>query len=254
VTDLLTASYRGLDPFIRMFGRAPGAQVLEHDGAVSSVVPSIPQASLFNATMYDRDRPETLDFALTAAEPVYEESDVQAWGAWIVEGDSEAQRIASRHGLKLDSIPRAMGAELSAIDLSADDSAVTERWDMPTAARLNELGYKVPPGLFAGVGEVTQPEGARCFIAETDGRAASAVVSFANGEADCGIYWVATDPAAQGRGFAKAAMTAALKAAVADGFKTTTLQATKLGAPLYLRLGYEDLGRTINLWQRRVIT
>jgi len=46
-------------------------------------------------------------------------------------------------------------------------------------------------------------------------------------------------------------MTAALKAAADDGFTTTTLQATRAGASVYARLGYENLGRTINLWQRR---
>lgn len=251
MTDLLTACYRSLDPFISMFGRAPGARVLRSDGALSSVVPAIPHASLFNSTMYDRDRPETLDAALTAAEPEYEASGVKAWGAWILDGDSAAQRIATEHGLKLDSIPRAMGAELSAIDLTADDSAVSERWDMRTAARLNELGYAVAPGMFRAVGEVDQPEGARCFIAQADGKDVASVVSFANGD-DCAIFWVAADPVFQGRGFAKAAMTAALKTAKQDGFRTTTLQSSKAGGPLYLRLGYQDLGRSVNLWQRRL--
>jgi GNAT superfamily N-acetyltransferase len=251
VTELLDACYQGLDPFLRMFGRAPGARVLEHAGALSSVVPAIPQASLFNATMYDRDDPESLDVALTVAESAYDEAGVKAWGAWILDGDSEAQRVAARHGMKLDSLPRAMGAELSKIDLTADVSSVDERWDMPTAARLNELGYAAPPGMFASVGEVDRPEGARCFIAESEGTAAACAVSFANGD-DCAIFWVAADPVFQGRGFAKAAMTAALQGALKDRFRTTTLQSSKAGAPLYLRLGYEDLGRTVNLWQRRV--
>lgn len=233
-----------------MFGRAPGARVIEHDGALSSVVPAIPMAALFNSTIYDRARPETLDAALTSTEDEYLDAHVTS-GAWILDGDAAGQRIAVEHDMKLDSQPRAMGAELSSIDLSADDSSVVERWDMPEAARLNELGYGVPAGLFKVVGEVDQPSGARCFIAEADGDAVASVVSFANRE-DCGIFWVATDPARQGQGHAKAAMTAALKAAVADGFQTTTLQSSKAGEPLYARLGYEDLGRTVNLWRKRV--
>lgn len=77
------------------------------------------------------------------------------------------------------------------------------------------------------------------------------VLTFPNDD-DCGIFWVATDPVFQGRGFAKAAMTAALKGAVEDGFHTTSLQASKAGAPLYRHLGYEDLGRSVNLWEHRV--
>ncbi|MBJ7459653.1 MAG: GNAT family N-acetyltransferase [Thermoleophilaceae bacterium] len=251
MTDLLAACYRNLDPYVRAFGRVPGSKVIEHDGGVSSVVPAIPHASLFNSTMYDRDRPETLDAALTNVEPEYTEAGVKAWGAWILDGDGPAQRIATEHGMKLDSTPRAMGAALSAIDLTADDSAVSERWDMPAAAKLNELAYPVPQGIFEPLGGIDQPEGARCFIASSDGRAAASVVTYPNGE-DCAVFWVAADPVFQGQGFAKAAMTAALKTAVDDGFKTTTLQASKAGAPLYLRLGYDDLGRSVNLWERRL--
>jgi ribosomal protein S18 acetylase RimI-like enzyme len=250
VTDLLAACYRSLDPFIRMFGLAPGACVLEHDGAISSLVPAIPQASLFNSTIYDRERPETLDAALTAAEPEYLAAGIKAWGAWILDGDSAAQRIATQHGMKLDAQPRAMGAELSEIDLSADCSAVVERWDMPNAAALNEVGYAVRSGMFAVMGRVDQPQGVRCFIAEADGEAAASVISFANGD-DIAIFWVAAAPQFQGRGLAKAAVTAALKAAVDEGLVTTTLQASKAGAPLYESLGYQDLSRSVNLWQHR---
>jgi ribosomal protein S18 acetylase RimI-like enzyme len=250
VTELISVCYDGLDPFIRMFGRAPGARVIERDGALSSVMPAIPQASLFNSTMYDRGRPEALDAALTALEVEYAAAGVKAWGAWILDGDSAAQRIAVEHGMRLDSTPRAMGAELESVDLSADISHVSERWDMRTAARLNELGYAVPPGLFETLGRVDQPRGARCFIAEVDGAAASCVVSFANAD-DCAIFWVATDPVFQGKGLAKSAITAALTAAAADGFRTTTLQASKAGTALYRRLGYIDLGRSVNLWERR---
>jgi ribosomal protein S18 acetylase RimI-like enzyme len=248
---LLDTCFRGLEPFNRMLGNANGSRLIESDGAITCVVPAIPQAALFNSTVVDRDRPELLDAALTRAEAEYADSGISAWGAWIVDGDDAAEEIAIEHALTIDSTPLAMAAQLEAIDLSADTSVVSERWDMPAAAQLNELGYRVPAGLFTAIGEVDQPEGARCFIAEPDGNVAACAVSFANGEDDCGIYWVATHPAYQRRGLARAAMTAALNAAVADGFATTTLQATRAGAPLYASLGYEDLGRTINLWQRR---
>ncbi|MBJ7459279.1 MAG: GNAT family N-acetyltransferase [Thermoleophilaceae bacterium] len=248
MTDLLTACYRGLDPFIRLFGCAPGAWVVESEGALTSVVPGIPHAWLFNSTMYDRARPETLDGALVAAKREYEAADVRALGAWILDGDAAAQRVATAHGLTLDSVPRAMGAVLSELDLGSDVSAVSERWDMTAATRLNELAYAVPPGMFAPVSQTVQPPGARCFIAESEGEAVASVVTLPNGD-DCAIFWVATDPVHQGLGFARAAMVAALKAAVADGFRTTTLQSSKAGAPLYLRLGYSDLGRSVNLWK-----
>lgn len=251
MTDLLDACYRGIEPMLRMFGRLPDAYVVEHDGALTSVVPTIAQASIFNVTMYDRARPETLESALGTMESEYLAAGVQAWGAWILDGDGAAQRIAAAHGMKLDSLPRAMASELASLDLSADTSMVREIWDMPTMAKLNELAYAVSADKFRPLGELEQHAGVRCFIAEDDGTPAATVMSYPNGD-DCAIYWVATDPSFQGRGLAKAAMTAALKAAVSDGFRTTTLQATKAGAPLYLRLGYNDLGRSVNLWEKRL--
>lgn len=246
--QLLAACYRGLDPLLRMFGDSEGGSVHEHDGALSCVSPLIPLASLFNSTIYDRERPETLDAALAAMWPVYDESGVSFWSAWIVEGDSEAEAIATRRYMSVNATPRAMGAPLSEIDVSTPTGSVEERWDIPTAAVLNQRGYGVPPGLFGAAGAASQPAGARCFIASHEGEPASVVISLANGE-DCAIVWVASDPAAQGMGLAKAAMTAAMIGAIEDGFATTTLQASAAGAPLYARLGYRDLGVAINLWQ-----
>ena len=42
----------------------------------------------------------------------------------------------------------------------------------------------------------------------------------------------------------------ALRQAQADGLETTTLQASKLGAPVYERLGYRDFGAA-QMWERR---
>lgn len=248
--QLLAACYRGLDPLIRLFGDSEGGSVHQLDGALSCVSPLIPLAALFNSTMFDRARPETLDAALERMWPIYDDSGVASWSAWIVEGDDRAEQLAAARAMAVDATPRAMGAALADIDLTAETSAVEEHWEMPTAAALNERGYGVPPGLFGAAGAAEQPAGARCFIARAGERPVSVVVSLENGE-DCAIAWVATDPEFQGRGFAKAAMSAALTAARADGFATTTLQASAAGAPLYARLGYRDLGVAINLWQYR---
>lgn len=245
---LIAACYRGLDPFLRLCGSSEGGSLHEHDGALSSVAPLIPLASLFNATSFDRARPQTLRSALDAMWQFYDDSPVMRWSAWIVEGDTEAEGIARARGMTIDSTPRAMGAALEELDLSASVGNVVERWDMAEAARINELGYGVPTGLFGATAASPQPERARSFFALDDGQPAAVVISMANGP-DCAIYWVASDPARQKRGLAKAAMTAALTAAREDGFATTTLQASAAGVPLYLSLGYRDLGVAVNLWQ-----
>ncbi len=246
---LLAACYRGIEPFLRLCGDSEGGSLHEHDGAVSALAPMIPLASLFNATLHDRDRPETLAGALDAMWSVYDESPVMRWSAWIVEGDSDAEAIARGRGMSVDSRPLAMGAELDTLDLETSTDCVVERWDLASAARINERAYGVPDGLFGAAAAAPQLPGARCFLASAEGgEPVAVVVSLPNGE-DCGIYWVASEPAAQGGGFAKAAMTAALEAARSDGFVTSTLQASAAGVPLYTKLGYRDLGAAINLWQ-----
>jgi GNAT superfamily N-acetyltransferase len=61
---------------------------------------------------------------------------------------------------------------------------------------------------------------------------------------------VATLPEAGGRGLATALMTHALLEARSRGCTTSSLQATARGRPLYLRLGYTEIG-TIQMWERR---
>lgn len=246
---LLDACYCGIGAIIRLLGASEGGSVHEEDGALSALTPLIPMASLFNATIFNRSRPESLDAALGRMWPIYEESPVASWSVWIPDGEAEAERIAAAHEMAVDSTPRAMGSALSELDLARPTDGVEERWDMKSVATLNERAYNLPPGLFGASDSTPQPERARCFIASDEGRPVSAVVTLPNGDEDCTVAWVATSPAQQGKGFGKATMTAALKAAAEDGFNTTTLQSSAAGAPLYASLGYRDLGVAINLWQ-----
>src|ERR687898_68436 len=67
---------------------------------------------------------------------------------------------------------------------------------------------------------------------------------------DAEIAWVATLPEARGRGISKQLMARAIIAAGERGRLTTTLVATKLGRPVYERIGYRDFG-AIQMWERR---
>ena len=61
---------------------------------------------------------------------------------------------------------------------------------------------------------------------------------------------VATLPEARGRGLAGALMAHALVDAGERGLRTSTLVATKMGRPVYERLGYRGLG-ALEMWERR---
>ena len=58
---------------------------------------------------------------------------------------------------------------------------------------------------------------------------------------DCGIYLVATLKEHRGKGLARRLLHLALAEARERGLRTSSLQATKLGHPVYERLGYEAI-------------
>jgi ribosomal protein S18 acetylase RimI-like enzyme len=96
-----------------------------------------------------------------------------------------------------------------------------------------------------------QLPGMYCFLYEVDGTAVSAAISYELPSGDCTFYFVATAPEFQGRGFGLSVMQAALHHAKQNGCTTATLQSSKHGPPLYLKLGLRDLGNAVNLWERQ---
>jgi ribosomal protein S18 acetylase RimI-like enzyme len=90
---------------------------------------------------------------------------------------------------------------------------------------------------------------ASIYVARADGEPAASTVSWTH-HGDCSIWWVATVPEARGRGLAPGLMRRALAAGRENRCEVTTLQATKLGQPVYEKLGYRGLG-AIEMWERR---
>jgi GNAT superfamily N-acetyltransferase len=67
---------------------------------------------------------------------------------------------------------------------------------------------------------------------------------------DCLIACVATVSEARGKGLASRLILQALVDARERGCTTTTLQASRAGAPVYERLGYRDYG-ALQMWEHR---
>lgn len=245
--------YRGIEPFVRLFATGgDGAQSFEVGSAVGSIVPASPKRSLFSTLVFDRADPEQLAEALPRFTAEVDAAGIEASSVWIIEGDDRAEELATANGYSIDSTPRAMGAPITAIDLDTEIGDVDHVWDMAMVGELNERAYDLPAGQFSVVlGNFPETGGIHCFLAKSDGRAVASVVTLLTAEGDCAVYFVATDPAHRRAGHARRAMTAALGHARAQGCSTTTLQATKHGAPLYTLMGYEDLGVAANLWERR---
>ena len=172
-----------------------------------------------------------------------------AWTVWVPEHDKETARMLRDAGHRLDAEPRAMGFELGGVpepDLTAIDW--TDDADLDEACALNDDAYGYQPGTWRrGIGD--DPHGLITYLARVDGAAAS-TVGARYAEGDCSIWNVATSERARGKGLATALMRRALWDARQAGCHTTTLQATKLGAPVYEGLGYRDFG-ALQMWECR---
>jgi ribosomal protein S18 acetylase RimI-like enzyme len=91
-------------------------------------------------------------------------------------------------------------------------------------------GYTNPAGLLA--------ENVAAFIAYLDGEPVSIAMTMVS-DAVAGIYWVGSRTQARGRGLGRAVTAAATAAGFELGADVASLQASPMGKPIYLAMGYE---------------
>lgn len=225
-----------------------GARVIERDGVLAMVLPAIPERSVFNSVLYDT--PDGLTGMLPELAREYEDAGVDAWTVWLPDHDSASAKLLASAGHKLDANPRAMALELADLpEPDPGDLEWTSDGSLEVMKRINDVAYGYEPGTFErGLGAT--PEGTwRIYEARLGGEPAS-VLATTDVEGDCGIWWVATVPEARGRGLSRDLLGIALAEARGRGLETSTLQATKLGRPVYERVGYRDVG-ALQMWERR---
>jgi GNAT superfamily N-acetyltransferase len=224
-----------------------GARVVEANGVMATMVPALPGRSVFNSVLYEL--PEQLAAIRDELAGAYEDAGVGAWTVWVPEADRASAEVLAAAGHELDATPRAMALDLA--DLAEPDPGDLD-WthgSLDELKRVNDAAYGDEPGTFdRGIG--TPPQDAwRLYAARLDGETAS-VLAVTDTDGDCGVWWVATLPEAQGRGLAGRLLHVALAEARGRGMETSTLQATKLGRSVYGRLGYEDIGE-LQMWELR---
>jgi GNAT superfamily N-acetyltransferase len=247
--EVIELQRRGLDAFVRVFAAgADGSRLLEYPGVVASAVPAVPTRSITNSVVYGSAG--DLAAALDPLAAEYDHLGIRAWTVWVPEGDRAAAGILARAGHRLDAAPAAMAIELAELpelelgDLDWDGDATAAE-----VGRLNDLAYGWSELGFASGFTRAPHASVRLFRARVDGEAACVVGTIDVGE-DCLLTMVATDPAHRGKGLAGRLCHAALAAARERGLRTSTLQATQLGKPVYERLGYRDFG-AMEMWERR---
>jgi ribosomal protein S18 acetylase RimI-like enzyme len=86
------------------------------------------------------------------------------------------------------------------------------------------------------------------FVARQDSEPIAAALSITNPETGLGgVYWVGTIPEARGKGAADAVTRAVTNAAFDRGASVVTLEASQLGEPVYLRMGYREVCRYLRM-------
>jgi GNAT superfamily N-acetyltransferase len=240
--------YASLRPFCKALGGASeGARVVHLEGAMGAVVPAAPERSVVNSVIYENA--VALEPALERLAATYDEAGVRAWTVWVPERDREAQAVLERAGHVLDAEPIAMAMELvKAEPLPPGGPEIDTDPEPAELGRINDRAYGFDGDYFVLALE-TRPPGLHAYAARLDG-VAVACAGAIDEEGDCGIFFVATLPEARGRGLASALLGRALADARERGCRTTSLQATAAGYPIYERLGYRDFGK-LQMWERR---
>jgi hypothetical protein len=247
-TDLRDRMWRGLTHLQETLGTVPGARVHRSANALAALVPLVPEASLVNAAVPESGRNLTAD-ELESIRAAYATAQLPKWGLWL---DPDVQDTGPLRavGLQPDSRPAPMGAALAEMPPHAPDPAV-RAIDFSTLGRLNDLAYgHGDERLTRLLRALEQPTTVHVHGLDGPDGEPAAGLAIADLDGDAIVWFVATVPWWQNRGLARRVLSHGLHEAAARGLRTTTLQASTAGRPLYERLGYQTLG-SLELWERR---
>ncbi|MDX6587539.1 MAG: hypothetical protein QOI31_2012 [Solirubrobacterales bacterium] len=238
--------------FIQWLGStSPDSAEWERPGVSAAIVPAAAERSIMNSVM--AEGAEHLASAYDELAQTYRDAGIQAWTVWIHEGDQEAQGFLEAKGHAFDGAPVAMALELSGWE--AEDLGDLD-WDSGATfdelGRLNDLAYGYEPktGMANAILAPASDLPLRLYRARSEGEVAC-VLGTLDVEGDAGILFVATPPEMRGRRLASRLLTAALIEARERGMRTSSLQASALGSPIYERLGYRTYFR-FHILERRL--
>lgn len=168
------------------------------------------------------------------------------------EGDADLAAAADAAGLlpilsspemvcraRLDDKPVPTGATLRWVD---------DRQSLDDFVTVSDLAYSsvgMEPGAVAeaicDLDRVTAPH-VHTVVAHLDGAPVAAAMVLLS-HSISGVYWVGTTEPARGSGLGEAVTRAVTNRALDAGARAVTLQASPMGEPIYLRMGYESIYR-----------
>lgn len=247
----LERQHRGLREWIALLSRcSAGASLFERSGVRAAVVPVAAERSIVNSVSYSD--PVALLAALDELAAAYATAGVRAWTVWVPEFDRETAAALETAGHRLDGSPTAMSLDLDGYQPPPLGDLDWDRECEPAElGTINVAAYGLPSGDGLEAALLTPPADPtlRLYRARVEGETAAVLGTIDHGS-DLGFYFVATDPARRGRGLASRLIAAALEQARERGLRSSTLQASPMGRPVYERLGYRP-DFTLGMYERR---
>lgn len=241
---MLDRLFPSLRSFTCAFALAsPAGSVFERGGVTAGIVPAMPERSVVNSVFYDDAR--ELEGRLGELAAAYDEAGVRAWTVWLRPGDDALAETLAAAGHVLDGEPMVMGRELDGIEPPAPGELELVEPDRESVAAIRAAAF----GWEYGAGALRWYDGYHPYLVLADGRPACSL-GIHDHDGDAHVTLVGTLEEARGRGLASKLMRHALVDARERGCTVTTLVASKMGRPVYARLGYRDCGR-VQMWERR---
>jgi ribosomal protein S18 acetylase RimI-like enzyme len=244
VDDLLRrAAEANAASFAAIAAASADGRALTGPGLLAIATPAAPERPLFNAAF--GLEPGAVAEAYDRLAGFYAGASIPRWTAFIDPADAASAAALAANGHILDAEPRTMLGQTD--DVAGDDGPFELDPDPTpeTIAALNDRVYGYP-GSFART--LRSLAGLDASVALVGGEpVACALAHHAN--ADCHITLVATLPAHRRRGIASGLIRRLVRRGRERGCTTTSLVATRSGAPVYARLGYRDLG-PVQMWER----
>jgi GNAT superfamily N-acetyltransferase len=238
--------FESMRTFWLAFGRATrGGRALELPGVWAAITPAMPDRSVVNCVVYEELM--HLDAALDDLAAAYDEAGVSAWTVWVDSAREQDQALLRAAGHVLDGAPMGQEIELASVERPADGEL-----DLVEAPRPADFEPVITAAYgWPGFGDALEefPEGFHPYLARQDGRAASCLGIW-DWDGDAHVQMVGTIPEARGRGIASRLLRLALADARDRGCTVSRLQATRMGQPVYARIGYRDV-RPVQMWERR---
>jgi GNAT superfamily N-acetyltransferase len=228
---------------------SPGARLLERDGVAAAVVPAAPERAVVNSVMYES--PDGLAAAYDEVSAAYAEVGA-TWTVWVPAEDERAQEVLGRAGHIFDAEPVVMAVDLRTGVERPPDGALedwTARGDVAEVGPLNDRAYTFGTDSFTRAFAQLPAGELATYVARIDGRPVGCLV-IVDHDRNADVEMVAVVPEARGHGIAGKLLGHALADAAERGLETSTLISTRLGRPVYERLGYRQYG-TLQMWEKR---